>query len=393
MPSICLVAGDPSGDAHAARLVEALTRQEPTLTFAGLGGPQMRQAGVDLLDDLTQSASIGPFDAAKHLRRFAQARRRFASHLTTTPPDLVILVDFGDFNLPVIAPLVKRYGIPIVYYVSPQLWAWGQFRVRWVKRYVDRMLVLFKFEEPFYRRHGVPVTWVGHPLIDTAKASVPREHAQRELGLNPWRMTVGLLPGSRAQEITRHLPLLLNTAKRIAWHMPGVQFLLPKAAHVPAQLFAAIQRFPELDVIVCDNRLYDCLQVMEGCVIASGTATLEAALFEVPMVVVYRTSALTYLAAKFAIRVPHIAIVNLITDEAIVPEYVQHRATPNRLAEDLVSLLRHPERKTTMQQRLRTLKERLGPPGAIERAAQAVLEELDVQKSEDRKQKTDTRPV
>lgn len=376
MAHLCLVAGDPSGDAHAAGLVDALKRLDPQLTFAGLGGGALQQAGVALLDDLTQTASIGPFDAVKHLRRFAQARRRFESHLTTTRPDLVILVDFGDFNLPVIAPLVKRYGIPIVYYVSPQLWAWGQFRLRWVKRYVDRMLVLFKFEEQFYQRHGVPVTWVGHPLIDTAKPSVPREQAQRELGLNPWRVTVGLLPGSRAQEIARHLPLLLNTAKRIAWHMPGVQFLLPKAPHVPNQLFAAIERSSELDVIVCENRIYDCLQVMEACVIASGTATLEAALFEVPMVVVYRTSALTYLAAKVAVRVPHIAIVNLITDEAIVPEYVQHRARPSRIASELVSLLRNQERNTTMQQQLRSLKEQLGPPGAIERAAQVVLEML-----------------
>lgn len=377
MPSLCLVAGDPSGDAHAASLVGALRRLDDSLTFAGLGGPRMREAGVELLDDLTHTAAIGPFDAARHLGRFARARRLLAERLRAQRPDAVILVDFGDFNLPVIAPLAQRAGCKVLYYISPQLWAWGRFRLHWVRRYVDRMIVLFKFEEELYRRAGVPVTWVGHPLIETARASVSREQAQQELGLNPWRKTVGLLPGSREQEIRRHLPLLLAAAERIAWEMPGVQFLLPKAPHIPGRLFAPLEgRRHGLEIVVCENRMYDGLQVLDGALIASGTATLEAALFEVPMVVVYRTSWPTYLAARCVVRVEHIAMANLIAGRAVVPECVQHRASPARIARELVAVLRSPERRAAMQEALRKVKAELGPPGSVDRAAKAVLEEL-----------------
>ena len=375
MPLICLVAGDPSGDAHAALLVNALTRLDPTCTFVGLGGRRMQEAGVELLDELTHTASIGPFDAATHLRRFARARKRLAAHLALKRPDAVILVDFGDFNLPVIAPLAKRFGCRVLYYISPQLWAWGRFRLHWVRRYVDRMIVLFKFEEVFYRRLGIPVTWVGHPLIELAKASVSREQTLTELGLNPWRITVGLLPGSREQEIRRHLPLLLASARRIEWAMPGVQFLLPKTPQANPTLFQAVGECG-LDVIVCENRLDDCLSVMDGAIITSGTATLEAALCEVPMVVVYRTSWPTYLVAKTVVRVPRIAIVNLLGDAPVVPEFVQHRATPRRVATALIELLRSDKRKAAMKANLRMVKERLGDPGAVERAARVVLEDL-----------------
>lgn len=375
MARLCLVAGDPSGDAHAALLVEALRRLNPSMTFTGLGGPHMRDAGVELLQDLTQTASIGPFDAARHLGRFAQARRIFAEHLASAKPDAVILVDFGDFNLPVMAPLAKRAGCKVLYYISPQLWAWGRFRLRWVRRYVDRMIVFFKFEETFYKSVDVPVTWVGHPLLEHATPSVPREQAQAELGLNPWRMTVGLMPGSRDQEIRRHLPLLLESARVITWQMPGIEFLLPKAPQADATLFAAAVS-SGVDVRICENRVYDCLQVMDAAIVASGTATVEAALFEVPMAVVYRTSWPTYLAAKAVVRVPHIAMVNVIAGKAIVPEFVQAQATPGRVGRAVVDLLRNQPRNDAMRQGLRKVREELGEPGAVARAARVVLEEL-----------------
>ena len=376
MPSLCLVAGDPSGDAHAAALVEALTRLRPDLSFVGLGGSRMQQAGVELLDDLTQTAAIGPFDAARHIGTFVRARRRLADFLRDRRPTAAVLIDFGDFNLPVVAPLLKRHQIPICYYISPQLWAWGRFRLRWVRRYVDRMIVLFQFEEAFYRRAGIPVTWVGHPVVEQAKASVSREQAAAELGVNPWRMTVGLLPGSRAGEVARHLPLLIAAARRIAWHMPGVQFLLPKAPHLSANLFRAVRAPLGIDLIVSENRIADALQLMDGAIVSSGTATLETALFEVPMVVVYRTSWPTYLAAKLVVRLPHIAMVNLIAGREVVPEFIQHRATPGGIAKALVDVLRNQERNLVMRTALRAVKEQLGPPGAVDRAARAVLEIL-----------------
>ena len=376
MPAITLVAGDPSGDAHAARLITALTAHPGSWTFTGLGGPAMARAGAALLDDLTQAASIGPFDAARHLGRFRRAKTLLADHLARQRPDLAILVDFGDFNLPVIAPLVKRHGIPICYYISPQLWAWGYWRLRLVQRYVDRMIVFFPFEAELYRRAGVPVTWIGHPLVELARPSLSREDARQRFGLNPWRRTVGLLAGSRAHEVERHLPLLLATARRIAWRMPGVQFLLPKAPSVDRGPVEAAVARAGVDVCVAEGLVYDALQVMEAAIVASGTATLEAALCEVPMAVLYRASWPTYLAARMVVRVPHIAMVNLVAEHALVPEFIQHRAQPSRMADAIVELLRNDARRIQMQEGLREVRRRLGPPGAVGRAADAVLELL-----------------
>ncbi|HAM41929.1 MAG TPA: lipid-A-disaccharide synthase [Candidatus Omnitrophica bacterium] len=384
MPSICLVAGDPSGDARAAAVVDVLKRLRSDCSFTGLGGPQMRRAGVALLDDLTPTASIGPFDALRHLQRFARAKALLRELFRRRKPDLVILVDFGDFNLPVVAPLAKRAGCRVVYYISPQLWAWGRFRLRWIRRYVDRMLVLFRFEEAFYQRLGIPVTWVGHPLVDpalqggveTRASSRPREQAMAALGLNPWRMTVGLLPGSRAQEIRRHLPVFLDAASRIAWRMPGAQFLVPTVPGIPPGLLEPLATPRATDLMVSERPMAECLPAMEVALIASGTATLEAALMEVPMVVVYRTSWPTYLAARAVIRVPHIAMVNVIAGKEVVPEYVQHRARPARIAQEIVGLLRQAQHREAMRQELRKVREALGPQGAVERTARAILSEL-----------------
>ena len=376
MPSICLSAGDPSGDAHAARLVDTLKRLDPSLRFAGLGGEPMKAAGVKLLSDLTQAASIGPFDASRHLGRFADARRHLLNHLATARPELVILVDFGDFNLPVIAPLAKRYGARVVYFISPQLWAWGRFRLHWVRRYVDHLIVLFPFEEAFYRKMGIAATWVGHPLVEHAKPSMPREQAQSRLGVNAWRKTVGLLPGSRRQEIARHLPIMLKAAQAVAWRMPGVQFLVPKAPHVPADAFACLDRAHGLDIITAEDQMYDCLHVMDAALVASGTATLDCAMLEVPMAVVYRTSLPTYLAAKTVVRVPRIAMVNLIAQREVVREFVQWGARPSAIADELIDLLNDEGKRDAMREALRGVKAALGEPGAIDRAARVVLSEL-----------------
>jgi lipid-A-disaccharide synthase len=373
MASILFSTGDPSGDAHAAQLIRTLKAGEPSLTCAGLGGPAMRQAGCELLEDLTQAAAIGPFDAARHLVRFTRARRLFEAYLRERRPDLVILVDFGDFNLPAIAPLAKRHGVPVLYYISPQLWAWGRFRLRYVRRYVNRMVVFFRFEETFYQQAGVPVSWVGHPLMDAARPSLSREEALRRFGLNPWRRTVGLLPGSREREVARHLPLLRRAARRIAHAMPGVQFLLPAAAGLRRDAIDARLTGADVPIRIAEGPIADALQVMEAAIVSSGTATLETALAEVPMVVVYRTSWPTYLAARAVIRVPHIAMVNIVAGRRLVPELVQHQATPSAVAREVVALLRDDERCAELREGLRQVTSQLGEPGAVGRAATAVL--------------------
>ncbi len=382
MASLLLVAGDPSGDAHGAALVAALKRRDSSLSFAAFAGPHVRDAGVELLGDLTQAASIGPFDAAKHLGRFIDVRKKLEAYLRERRPDAVILIDFGDFNLPVVAPLAKQFGCRVLYYVSPQIWAWGRFRLRWVQQHVDRMIVLFRFEEEFYHEAGVAVTWVGHPLLDHVGARRSRDELEPELGVNGWRRTVGLLPGSRAKEISRNLPTFLAAARHIAWRMPGVQFVMPKAPSLPMELFAAARRNRHIEVIVRENRMHDGLQVMDAAIVASGTATLETALFEVPMAVVYKTSWPTFLAAKSVVRVPNIAMVNLIAGKTVVPEFVQHHARPRAIADHIVDVLRNPRKADAIRAELRAVKERLGPPGAVDRAALAVMAELSQQNRE-----------
>ena len=377
MASICFSAGDPSGDAHAARLIDALKARDPTLRFSGLGGPAMQRAGCSLLEDLTAATAIGPFDAARHLTKFLRAKRRLEEHVRAQRPDLAILVDFGDFNLPVIAPLLKRHGIPMVYYISPQVWAWGRFRLQSIRRFVDRMIVFFPFEEAFYQREGIPVTWVGHPLVESARPTMSREEALTHVGLNPWRLTVGLLPGSRSDEIRRHLPLMLAATRRIAWDMPGIQLLLLKAPAIAQETFSTPLSRAGVEVRVAEGSTYDALQVMDAAIVASGTATLETALMGVPMAVVYRTSWPTYLAARMVLRIPHIALVNVIAGQEIVPEFVQHHARPERIARAIVDLLRSDERRAKMQEVLqRQVKDRLGEPGAVERAADVVVNYL-----------------
>jgi lipid-A-disaccharide synthase len=378
MPSLVVVAGDPSGDAHAARLITALRARLPGVQVSGFGGPALRQAGVEVLEDLTAAAAIGPFDAARHLGRLLRVKRLFDAHLAARRPDLVLLVDFGDFNLPVLAPIAKRHGVRVAYYISPQLWAWGRFRLRYVRRCVDRMLVLFPFEETFYREAGVPVTWVGHPLLDASAPPPTREAVLARLGLNPWRVTVGLLPGSRPAEVARHLPLMLRAARRVSWRMPGVQWLVPRAPSVPLeQVRRCLAAAQDATVTLAEGPLADALPAMEAAVVVSGTATLEAALGGVPMVVLYRTSWPTYLAARSVVRVPHIAMVNIVAGRAVVPELLQSQASPSRLAEAMVALLRDDERRAGMRAALREVRERLGPPGAVERAAGEVAKLLD----------------
>jgi lipid-A-disaccharide synthase len=376
MPLILLSAGDPSGDAHAARLIDELRAQDSSLQFAGLGGPAMQAAGMELLDNLTAAAAIGPFDAAGHLPLLLRARKRFKRFLAERKPDLTVLVDFGDFHLPFLAPLASARGAKVVQYISPQIWAWGRFRLRWVRAHISRMLVLFPFEEAFYVQEGIPATWVGHPLAEQASPALDANTARNQWGLNAGRMTVGLLPGSRASEVRRHLPLMLQAAGRIADAMPGVQFLIPAASGLAPELFEPALRSSHLAICLAQGPLADCLQLLDAAIVCSGTATLQTALAGVPMGVVYRTSWPTYLAARLVLRIPNIALVNVVAGRAVVPEFVQRQAQPQPIAEAIVGLLRDASARQQMVDALRQVKAALGGPGAVQRAAKAVLGEL-----------------
>ena len=370
-----LVAGEPSGDRYAAALVTELKHQDPVLACEGLGGPLMGEAGVSLVDDLTRHAVVGTVEVIKHLGMLRAIYRRACAALDANRPDAVILVDYPGFNLR-FAREAKRRGIPVIYYVSPQIWAWGASRIHAIRRLVDQMLVFFRFEETLYRQAGVPVRWVGHPLLDMVRVTQPRADTLRQYGLPANQPIVGILPGSREGEIKRLLPNLAKAAERLAGQVPGVRFLILQASGLPTQLYrrlvgtseAAVTLVPEWD----DNVIAAC----DFVVVASGTATLECALLERPMVIVYRSNPVTWWLGKRLVTLPYVGLVNVVAGRRLVPECLQGEATPTRIADQALAVLKSEVARRQMLEGFREIRQSLGEPGASQRAADAVLEFL-----------------
>ena len=345
-PKILIVAGEASGDEHAARLVAAIKEQEPRAEFFGIGGEALAAQGVRLLHQASELAVVGLLEVAGRLGVVLRALRDVGRALKRQRPALAILVDFPDFNFWV-ARLARFYRVPVMYYISPQVWAWRTYRVRTLARLVDRMAVIFPFEAEFYRERGVPVTYVGHPLLETLPPVEDRASLLGQWGLDPERLTIALLPGSRAGEIERHLPTMLAAAALIQQAIPQCQFLLPLASTAPADLVkgmvkrwlgeAAAARGP---LAIISGQSYQALAAAHLAVVASGTATVEAALAGTPTVIVYRVSPLTFRVARSLVRVDHVGMANLLAGERIFPEIIQDDFTPARLAQEVLDLIR-----------------------------------------------------
>lgn len=372
MSRIFLVAGETSGDRHAAALVRELRRLQPSLTFAGLGGPEMRAAGVELTADLTQHAVVGLLEVVRHLGTLRRLFRDAAAALDAHRPDLVILVDYPGFNLR-FAREAKRRGIPVVYYVSPQVWAWGAGRLRTIKQLVDRMLVFFSFEEQLYHEAGVPVTWVGHPLLDAVRVTQPRADALAQYGLRTDQPLIALLPGSRRQEVQKLLPVLAGAADRLAGQLRGVRFLVLQAPGLPTELYKAALAGTHADCTIVPEWDDNLLAACDLALVASGTATLECALLERPMVIVYRTNALTWWIGTKLVQLPYIGLVNVVAGRKLVPECLQGDATPERIAEEALNIVSTEAVRREMQTGFLAVRASLGHPGASRRAAEAVL--------------------
>ncbi|MBI4356199.1 MAG: lipid-A-disaccharide synthase [Candidatus Omnitrophica bacterium] len=367
-----LVAGESSGDQRAAKLVEALRRRDPSLVCEGAGGPAMQAAGVSLIANLVEHAALGITDVLKAYPVFRRIFQQSLRHVEQTRPDAVILVDAPGFNLRLAQPL-KRRGLTVLYYVSPQFWAWGERRVRLIQRYVDRLFVLLPFEQAFYRQHGIDVEWVGHPLVDEARATKDRAHFLHDLGLDGQCPTVALLPGSRASEVQRHLPLMLEAAQRLRTHHPTTQFLLAQAPALDQTQFVRDPRYAELPLRTVTGSAYDCLAASDLALVASGTATLETALLNCPMVVVYQTAGLTWWIGRRVVQLPYISLVNVIAGQVVVPELIQAAATPDRLTQEAERLLQDAGLRDAQRREFAKIREALGPPGASDRAAAGVL--------------------
>lgn len=369
---IMVVAGEASGDLHGAALVEALRRHAPPLTFSGMGGLRMRSAGVHLLADAGETAVVGISELWEKRRALRAALRALRGHLAEARPALLICIDFPDFNL-LLARTARRLGIPVCYFISPQVWAWRRGRVRTIRRLVRKMLVLFPFEESLYRAAGVDVTFVGHPLLDALATVPPRERCRERLGATDEVKILGLLPGSRAAEIRRHLPLLLDAAARVRAEESRVTVLLGLSDTADRPAVEAVVTHAGVPVRVIQGHTHEVMRAADFLLAVSGTVTLEAAILETPMLITYRVGRLSSWLARALIRVSFVGLPNLVAGKAIVPELLQYDGTPDRLAATALEILRSPARQGEMRAALADVRRRLGEPGAVERAAREVL--------------------
>ena len=373
-PSIMIVAGERSGDIYGAGLARALQARLPGLEVFGCGGEAMRQAAVETVVDSHQIAIAGITEVVAGLPRIYRAFHKLLDEVDRRQPQLAILIDFPDFNLRMARQLKKR-RIPVVYFVSPQVWAWRKGRVQTLKERIAKMLVIFDFEKEIYQQAGVPVEYVGHPLVDMVKTHLTRDEFFVKADLDPSVPIIALLPGSRQKEVMAHLPAMLNAAARLAANRQ-LQFVIAVAATIdPRWLEATVQgvHVGRATVRTAVHGASEAMQYSEVAVVASGTATLEAALRDRPMVVVYRVSALTWLVGRFLVKVPHYSIVNILAKKELVPELMQHDFTAANVAARVEYLLDHPEAREEMIRGFQSLKPRLGREGALGRAADAIM--------------------
>jgi len=372
---LLLSCGEASGDLYAGELTRELLALDPALTITGLGGPQLAAAGGRLIDDYRDLAVTGLTEAIAKLPRSLEARRALVADAQRERPDALILIDFPDFNFR-LAPPIKRLGVPVIYYISPQIWAWRPGRLATIRKIADCVLVIFPFEESIYREGGVPVEFVGHPLVDLAKPSAGREAFLSARGLSPEAPTVAILPGSRPNEVSRILPDLVAAARQIRAAVPAAQFVVARAPRLGDGLFERVRARELGAAAIIEGDTDTVLASADVALTASGTATVQAALHDTPMVIVYRVSPLSYRLLRRLVTVETIGMVNLIAGERIVPELVQEAFTADAVAREAISMLTDASRAAAIRAGLATVRARLGGPGASRRAAQAVMRVL-----------------
>ena len=352
---IMIIAGEASGDNHAAKLVERVRKEKPDLKFYGIGGTLMRKAGVDILVDSAEMAVVGLVEVLAHRKVIFGALNRMRELLRTDPPDLLILTDYPDFNLR-LAKTAKKCGVKVLYYISPQVWAWRQGRVKKIRHRVDTMAVVFPFEEAFYKKHDVPVQFVGHPLLGEVSASKNRNELIQEFKLDANKPIIGLFPGSRQSEIKRLLPIIIESAQLLKETKPGIQFILPIASTLKTdQLVKQIEQTP-LDIIIIEQRPYDVIEVCDAIISVSGTVTLEIALLETPMVIINKIAWLSYIIVKQLLKIDNIGLCNIIAGMNIVPELIQNDATPEKICHEINKILDDQDYANNMRRDLSKIK-------------------------------------
>jgi lipid-A-disaccharide synthase len=378
---IMIVAGEASGDGHSAHLVEALRAERPETDFEffGAAGPAMRAAGVEAVVKSDELSIVGVAEIARALPMFLSALAQLKSAALERKPDVVVLTDFPDFNLR-LAKWLKRKGFTVVYYISPQLWAWRGYRISTIRKYVDLLLTILPFEQEWYAKRGVDhVEYVGNPLAASVTARRTREEFCRDHGLDPTRKIIAMLPGSRRGEIARIFPRMLETAGRLSMRMHETQFVIAvRSGSNKSDVNKLVNPMPRQpgSLIIVEDETYDTLAAADAALITSGTATLEAGIIGVPMVIVYATSNLNYRLLRPLISIENFGLVNLIAGERIATELLQHEFTPDRAANEIAEIL-EPDRNREVREQLRKIRQRLGTESASHKAAAAILRLLD----------------
>ena len=376
-PRIMIVSGEASGDLHGARLVEAIKQRRPDVYVCGMGGTELRRQGVDILYDAAKMAVVGIIEVIAHLKDIRKAQNILFNNLLNNRPQLLILIDYPDFNL-MLAKKAKKLGIPVFYYISPQVWAWRSGRVKTIKKLVDKMAVILPFEKQFYKNHGVDVEYVGHPLMDSVKISRSREEFRIHHSIPEDGIVVGILPGSRKKEIRTMLPLFIEAAALLAKKHPGITFLLPQASSIRREdLESGGLANSTVAVKVITEDRYNLMAACDLVMAASGTVTLELAILNIPMAVSYRVSSLTHLIGRRLIKVDYASLVNLVADKEIVPELLQKNATPENIAGAMEKIWPGQQARETMLTGLSSVREKLGHGGASKKAAQVALKTMD----------------
>ena len=373
---IMILAGEASGDAHAAEFVTALRRLDPQIRASGMGGDAMRGAGVEVFFDSSIIAVVGLIEVLKHWGDIKRAMTAVERRLEQDRPDLLILVDYPEFNLKM-ARHARRLGIRVLFYISPQVWAWRPKRIHKIGALIDHMAVIFRFELAHYERAGIPVSFVGHPLVDKVPSSVDVAAVRARLGFAADDRVIGLFPGSRQSEIARLLPLMFETARRLRAREPGLRFVLPVASTLDAGDIERRCRDAGLDIRVSRGDIYELIGACDAIATCSGTVTLEIALLGTPMCIVYRMSALSFAIMRRLITIPQIGLANIVAGGAVVREFLQREATPEAIAAELLRLLDDADYRREVRTGLARVRANLGEGQGAENMARLVISLLE----------------
>ena len=372
MSKIMISVGEASGDLHGASVAHALKAIEPDIKLFGMGGQGMRAAGVDIVYDIADLGVIGFVEIIKNLSKLFRLRDTLGELMDAERPDALVIIDYHGFNIR-LAKVAKSKGIPVIAYICPKVWAWGRSRAKVMAETVEKVAAIFPFEVDIFKEYGANVTFVGNPLLDIVKTTMPKTEAYAYFGANAEQPLVLLLPGSRQQEIVNLLPVMLEAAVIISEKVPNCQFFLPVASTISREMLQDIISKYNITVIMTEDNTYDLMNIANMAVAASGTVTLEAAILHLPIVVIYKLATLTYLIGKMIIQIPYISLPNIVAGKEIVPELVQYAVTPENIAKEAVPMLIDPLVHSKIVRDLTDMCRKLGPAGAVERVAREIL--------------------